>query len=257
MSPSPLISILTENKLNGDNFKEWKRNLLIVLSCEKHRFVLDEPCPPRPGPQALHGVGDPAYIRWRESNEIARCYMLASMNNALQKQHEGHVTARQIMDNLEEMFGGQALLARQDAITNIMNCKQAVGTPVKDHMLTIMGYFAEAADNEAELDYNTQMEMVFKTLSKDFVGFRAAYNLGNRHLTLTELMRELQSYELMMNDGKKVKAEANMAEADSPSSSRNKGKKPGGKKQKASPALAPQKSKKKRKPKDPKKSKCF
>ena len=111
MSPSPLISILTENKLNGDNFKEWKRNLLIVLSCEKHRFVLDEPCPPRLGPQAQHGVGDPTYVRWRESNEIARCYMLASMNNALQKQHEGHVTARQIMDNLEDMFGGQAVLA--------------------------------------------------------------------------------------------------------------------------------------------------
>ena len=52
MSPSPLIFILTENKLNGDNFKEWKRNLLIILSCEKHRFVLDEPFPPGPGPQA-------------------------------------------------------------------------------------------------------------------------------------------------------------------------------------------------------------
>ncbi|MBA0723375.1 hypothetical protein Golax_003957, partial [Gossypium laxum] len=42
MPPTPLISILTENKLNGDNFQEWKRNLLIVLNCEKHKFVLDE-----------------------------------------------------------------------------------------------------------------------------------------------------------------------------------------------------------------------
>nr|GMN23390.1 hypothetical protein TIFTF001_040452 [Ficus carica] len=47
-------------------------------------------------------------------------------------------------------------------------------------MMQFMGYFAEASENGAELDYNTQIEMVFKTLSKDFVGFRAAYNFRGR-----------------------------------------------------------------------------
>ena len=48
MSPMPLIPTLIENKLNDDNYKDWKRNLLIVLSCERHKFVLDEPCQPGP-----------------------------------------------------------------------------------------------------------------------------------------------------------------------------------------------------------------
>ncbi|GMN60000.1 hypothetical protein TIFTF001_029087 [Ficus carica] len=99
------------------------------------------------------------------------------------------------------MLGGQENLARQSAITRIMNSKQKAGTPVKNHMLMLMGLFAEAAKNGAELDYNTQIEMVFKTLSKDFVDFKAAYNLGNKELGLIELMRQLQAYELMINDG--------------------------------------------------------
>ncbi|MBA0810408.1 hypothetical protein Gohar_002410 [Gossypium harknessii] len=45
MSHTSLISIIIENKLNGDNFGEWKQNLLIVIICEKHKVVLDETCP--------------------------------------------------------------------------------------------------------------------------------------------------------------------------------------------------------------------
>ena len=256
MSPSPLISILTDHKLNEDNFKDWKRNLLIILSCEKHKFVLEEPCPaePRPGPQQVEGYL--SYTRWKESNDIARCYMLASMSNALQKQHESYITAREIMDNLEDMFGGQESLARQKAITSLMICKQKAGTPVKSHMIKMMGFFAEAADNGAELDYNTQIEMVFNSLSKHFVGFRAAYNLGEKEFSLTRLMKELQAFELMLNDGVAPSGEANVAEADSPASGKKK-KKQGNKKQKASTSVAPKKSMKKKKPKDPKKSKCF
>ncbi|GMN28313.1 hypothetical protein TIFTF001_023154 [Ficus carica] len=64
----------------------------------------------------------------------------------------------------------------------------------------MMQVIAKAAENGAELDCNTQIEMVFKTLSKDFVGFRAAYNFGGSELILTKLMKELQTYELMLND---------------------------------------------------------
>ncbi|GMN49585.1 hypothetical protein TIFTF001_018741 [Ficus carica] len=131
------------------------------------------------------------------------------------------------MDNLENMFRGQEKLARQSTITSIMNSKQKTSTPVKNHMLMLMGFFAEAIENGAKLDYNTQIEMVFKTLSKDFVGFKAAYNLGNKELGLTELMRQMQAYELMINDGVLVQSKggANLAVAASLGHFRNKKKK--------------------------------
>ncbi|MBA0751790.1 hypothetical protein Gogos_000691 [Gossypium gossypioides] len=82
-------------------------------------------------------------------------------------------------------------------------------------MLKLMRFFAKVEDNRVELDVNTQIEIVFKSLTKEFVYFRAAYNLWNKDLTLTQLMKELQSYELMLNGGKSVqeKPEANLAES--------------------------------------------
>ena len=42
---------------------------------------------------------------------------------------------------------------------------------MKDHILIVMGYFFEATENGVELNYNIQIEMVLKMLSKDFVDF--------------------------------------------------------------------------------------
>ncbi|GMN20309.1 hypothetical protein TIFTF001_048729 [Ficus carica] len=155
---SPLSVILTQNKLTGENFNDWKRNLLIVLNFEKHSFVLTQPRPPTPAIDAP----DRDFValeRWDNSNLSAMCYIRASMSNVLQKQHEEHQTARQIMDNLEEMFGEQTIQAKTDAIKGLMNCRQKVGTPIKEHMMKVMAYLSEAQTNGAEIDSATQLVM--------------------------------------------------------------------------------------------------
>ena len=79
---------LSQNKLTGENFTEWKRNLNIVLTSEKHKFVLLEACLPKPAANAAKAIRD-AYVKWIVSDDMDRCYMLASMSNVLQQQHQG------------------------------------------------------------------------------------------------------------------------------------------------------------------------
>ncbi|MBA0676993.1 hypothetical protein Goari_018423 [Gossypium aridum] len=43
------------------------------------------------------------------------------MSSVVQKQHENFRTAKKIMTNLEDFLRGQVTLARQSAITNLMN----------------------------------------------------------------------------------------------------------------------------------------
>ncbi|KAK5838809.1 hypothetical protein PVK06_007548 [Gossypium arboreum] len=90
--------------------------------------------------------------RWRDFDSIARCYMLASMSSVLQKQHENFCTVKEIMTNLEDLLRGHAALARQSAITNLMNSHKKPGTLVKEHMIKLMGIFVEVEDNRVELD---------------------------------------------------------------------------------------------------------
>ena len=92
-------------------------------------------------------------------------------------------------------------MARHIVVANIMNSKMKLGIPVKDHMLKLMAYFVEAKDDGASLEPKTQSDMVFSSLWKDF-GFRATYNLWEKELVLTQLMKQLLTCELMLNGGK-------------------------------------------------------
>ena len=77
---SPLITILNQNKLTGSNYVDWKINLDIVLTAEEHKFVLNQPCPNFPSLDAPSEEKQ-RYDRWQKSNEMAKCYILASISN--------------------------------------------------------------------------------------------------------------------------------------------------------------------------------
>ncbi|XP_024025278.1 uncharacterized protein LOC112092697 [Morus notabilis] len=155
---------------------------------------------------------------------MAHCYMMASMSTVLQAQHEDYITARQIMDNLEDMFGGQATEKCWEALSNLINCIQKAGSSIKEHML------------------------------KDYIPFRATFNLSARqNITLTKLMQELQKFERMIKGSTIM--EANFAEASSSKPSPGNGKKKQVAKKESS-SVPPNKGKNKKK-KNPNKLKCF
>ena len=71
--------ILTQNKLTGENYVAWKRNLDIVLTIENHKMVLNKPYPI----ESIEESDNEAYVVWKTSDEVTRCYILISINNVL------------------------------------------------------------------------------------------------------------------------------------------------------------------------------
>ena len=74
---------------------------------------------------------------------MARCYILASMSNILQHQHENMATAYDMMMNRKEIFGEQNRAGRQVAMRALLNTKMAEGTPVRDHVLKMIAHLNE------------------------------------------------------------------------------------------------------------------
>ena len=107
MSKSALSTLLEKNTLiNGDNFVNWKRNLYLVLTFEKLKWVIDTPCPAEPDAKTSNDTLK-AYQDWKDANDMARCYVMASISNVLQAQHEDYDNTSDIIANLVDMFEGQ------------------------------------------------------------------------------------------------------------------------------------------------------
>ena len=106
-SSNPIIALLANEKLNGDNYIKWKSNINIVLICENQKFVLTEDCPPEPHATASRNVRE-KYDSWQLANNKARCYMLACMNDVLRTKHKNMETTYEIWESLSSMFGRQS-----------------------------------------------------------------------------------------------------------------------------------------------------
>ena len=91
--------------------------------------MLTDVCPPTPGSDSSKEEVE-AFQLWRKADEMAHCYILASMSNILQHHHENMATAYDMMMNLKEMFGEQNRASRQVAMKALLNTKMAEGTPV-------------------------------------------------------------------------------------------------------------------------------
>ena len=129
---SPLVTILNQNKMIGSNYVDWKRNLDIVLTAEQHKYVLTQPCPNFPSLDAPLEEKQ-QYDCWQKSNEMAKCYVLASISNVLQHQIQDVEIALDIMPSLKEMFGEQGRSARQETMRQIYNTNMVEGTLVREH----------------------------------------------------------------------------------------------------------------------------
>ena len=83
---------------------------------------------------------------------MAHCYILASMSNVLQHQHESITTAYDMMWNLKEIFEDQNRTGRQEAMRALLNTKMAEGTPVQDHVLKMIAHLNELEILGAEIN---------------------------------------------------------------------------------------------------------
>ena len=191
---NPLAKILDENRLSGPNYVDWKRNLIIVLTTDKIAHVLNTESPELALTDATEKKRD-AFNKWLEADEMAKCYIMASMTNVLQKQCQGLVTTQDMMLHLKEMFGEQSRSARQTTMKNLMSTKMVEGTPVREHVLKMISFINELDMLGAEIDSETQVDAILASLPNSFNRFIMNYNMNKMVVTLSELLNMLKAAE--------------------------------------------------------------
>ncbi|KAA0067441.1 gag/pol protein [Cucumis melo var. makuwa] len=124
---------------------------MILVIADLH-FVLMKKRPPFPTQNASQSIRD-AYNRWTKANDKAHLYILASISDILSKKHEIVVTAHQIMDSLNKMFGQPSIQIKQEAIKYLYNARMKEGESVREHVLIMIVNFNVAKMNGA-IEYN-------------------------------------------------------------------------------------------------------
>ena len=156
--------------------------------------MLTNLCPPKPHEGVTEQEAKP-YKKWAKVDEMSWCYILASMSNILQHQHQSMLKAYDMMMNLKEMFGDQTRSARQKAMKDLMNATMAETTPVRDHVLKMIGLLNELEILGAEIYGESHVNIILQSLPDSYKQFFLNYNMNKPQWTLAQLLKELVSTE--------------------------------------------------------------
>ena len=132
-STNPLRGIMDANHLIGLNFTDWLRNLKILLKSELITYVLEGDGPVERASDASEDeVWE--YQKWQEDSPTIQCYMLASMCNEFQRQHED-MEPRAMLFHLMELFAEQSRTQRYEISKSLFRAQMAESSFVHAHLL--------------------------------------------------------------------------------------------------------------------------
>ena len=203
-SMNPLASILDMNRLTGPNFVDWFRNLKIVLNSERIGYVLDTPQPAPLVEEATEQEID-AYNKWHADDMQARCYMLASMTNELQKQHENMKTASEVLLHLKELYGEQSRSARYEISKQLFQAKMPEGSDVGTHVQRMIRLIEQLENLEFYMDFNLHLDLILQSLPESFSQFIVNFHMNKIECTLANLHNMLVTAQKAMTSKGKEK----------------------------------------------------
>ncbi|KAK8694010.1 hypothetical protein V6N13_071574 [Hibiscus sabdariffa] len=194
-----LRSLLEKEKLNGINFLDWFCNLRIVLKQERKEYVIEEAVPNDPGPSAPRADKDKFKKHMDDMLDVG-CLMLATMTPELQKQHEDMV-AYEMIQNLKEIYEGQARQERYETSKALFQCKMSEGSPVGAHVIKMMGYIQTLEKLGFSLNDELVIDVVLQSLPDSFSQFILNFNMNEIEKTLPQLLGMLRTAEGNMKKG--------------------------------------------------------
>ncbi|GKB96549.1 retrotransposon protein, putative, ty1-copia subclass, partial [Tanacetum coccineum] len=180
-------------KLSGNNFNDWFRQLKLVLRVEKKIYVIEQPIPPAPAPDSVANVLAEWSAVYDAHNEVT-CLMLGSMTPELHRQFENS-SPYEMLQELKSMFEKQAGVERFDLIQTFHACKQEEGKPVGQYVLKMKGYVKQLERLGYVLPQDLGVGLILNGLTCDFAGFMRNYNMHNMGKTIGELHALLIEYE--------------------------------------------------------------
>ena len=121
----------------------------------------------------------------------AKCYILVSMSNDLQQQHEDMRTVREMLVHLQELYDEHSRTAHFEVFQKLFKAKMHDGQSVNDHCLTMIKDIEELQKLRMNMDKELQVDLILQSLSDSYGQFIMNYHMNKIDTTLPELLNIL------------------------------------------------------------------
>ena len=192
MSGIALHNILEANKLTGPNYNDWLRNVKMVLAIQKVAYVLETPLPVITEQSTANERAQAD--QWKQDELLAKCIILSSMSNELQRQHES-LDSCSIMLRLKELYAAPDRTVRYEISKELFGAKMKEGDSVQIHVLKMIDLIERLAQLGFVMDHELSVDLVLQSLPTSYAQFVLNFNMNKLEATLPELLNMLRTAE--------------------------------------------------------------
>ena len=165
MSGIALHNILEANKLTGPNYNDWLRNVKMVLAIQKVAYVLETPLPVITEQSTANERAQAD--QWKQDELLAKCIILSSMSNELQRQHK-NLDSSSIMLRLKELYADPDRTVRYEISKELFGAKMKEGDSVQIHVLKMIDLIERLAQLGFVMDHELSVDLVLQSLPTSY-----------------------------------------------------------------------------------------
>ncbi|MDF3573042.1 hypothetical protein, partial [Enterobacter cloacae] len=195
----------------------------IVLAADKIDYVIKSPHP-NALPEGASEKERDTFNKWLEDDVQARCYIMVSITNELQRQHEVIDSSHAIITHLKELYESQNRVVRYNTVGELFACKMVEGTSVNEHCLKMIRNIHALHDQGVDISSEMGTDILLHSLPNSYKPFIMNFHMSdvNDKVSLTDLMNMLVTAEETLR--KDSKGSALVFDGASTSRSKPKGK---------------------------------
>ena len=121
----------------------------------------------------------------------ARTYILASITNELQHQHEHMTNTHSMIMNSQELYGEHSRTVRYEISKQLFKAKIVEGINVGDHMLKMINLIGQLEVLDFYMDVELQIDLILQSLPESFASFILNFNMNKLECPLPKLLNML------------------------------------------------------------------
>ncbi|KAI4345054.1 hypothetical protein L6164_012222 [Bauhinia variegata] len=129
------------------------------------------------------------------------CLMMATIDSKLQKQHE-NIDVFDMLRHLKKLYKGQVCHERYDVSKALFGCKLAEGSPIRLHMLKMIGYVESLERLGALFGQELATNLILQSLPTSYNQYVMNYSMNESDKFLLELLSKLRIVEQNLNMAK-------------------------------------------------------
>ncbi|KAL4324276.1 hypothetical protein GQ457_11G024160 [Hibiscus cannabinus] len=193
----PYRLTLQNMKMRPDeSFRQYMHRWRDVATQERKEYAIEE-CVPDDLAANASGADKDKFKKHMDDMLDVDCLMLATMTPELQKQHMDMV-AYEMIQNLKEIYEGQARQERYETSKALFQCKMSEGSPVEAHVIKMMGYIQMLEKLRSPLKDELATDAILQSFPDRFNPCVLNYNMNEINKTLSQLLVLLQNVESHM-----------------------------------------------------------